>query len=442
MPVPFSAQVQKTMAMASGAGASATSTTTTTTMKPLFSFGVIADIQYADADDGEDFKKTVVRRYRNTLRILHEAVDHWLGQENEIGYPVQLIAQLGDIIDGRCHEKDGGNEDICLARVMAELQRIKLPRLDVIGNHELYNFSREQLLDVNNGPLQSARNDDPILLGQASTWYSYSPASGVRFIVLDAYDVSMLNATNADNTAAATLILSEKNPNNFEEKGVDWTAGLSGKDQRFVPYNGAIGRSQLEWLRATLVAAQSSSEKCVVLSHISLVPGACSISCCIWNYGEVLEVLHNPTMTVTAKSSAHGSLKSHTVAEFGPTPVVCCLYGHAHKGGYRIDRRGIHHITFQAPLEAVGDEMAFATVDLMDDYLVVRGQGRVTSHEHLEYPTREHEAIDVAHGVIDEFSLSKLMDAAGIEDRTTALDLLLLHDGILSEALRSCTSSL
>ena len=77
----------------------------------MFSFGVIADIQFADADDGQDFKKTVVRRYRNTLTVLHKAVDMWLAQAEDLGYPIQLIAQLGDIIDGRCHERD---RDTCL----------------------------------------------------------------------------------------------------------------------------------------------------------------------------------------------------------------------------------------------------------------------------------------------------------------------------------------
>ena len=30
--------------------------------RPLFSFGVIADVQWADADDGSNYDKTVVRR--------------------------------------------------------------------------------------------------------------------------------------------------------------------------------------------------------------------------------------------------------------------------------------------------------------------------------------------------------------------------------------------
>ena len=37
-------------------------------------------IQYADADDGTNFAKTVVRRYRNSLRILQQAVASWMEQ--------------------------------------------------------------------------------------------------------------------------------------------------------------------------------------------------------------------------------------------------------------------------------------------------------------------------------------------------------------------------
>lgn len=85
-------------------------------LKPVFSFGVIADVQYADADDGSDFHQTVVRRYRNSLHIVNKAVDDWLEQEQRLGYPIQLLAQLGDLLDGRCQEKED-NRDACLQNV-------------------------------------------------------------------------------------------------------------------------------------------------------------------------------------------------------------------------------------------------------------------------------------------------------------------------------------
>lgn len=47
----------------------------------LFSFGAIADVQYADQDDGWNFKKDHRRYYRGGLRQLTKAVDVWLKDE-------------------------------------------------------------------------------------------------------------------------------------------------------------------------------------------------------------------------------------------------------------------------------------------------------------------------------------------------------------------------
>jgi len=52
--------------------------TKTNSADPIqFSIGIIADVQYASSADGSDFKKTVVRRYRNSLRLLEAAVNAW-----------------------------------------------------------------------------------------------------------------------------------------------------------------------------------------------------------------------------------------------------------------------------------------------------------------------------------------------------------------------------
>ena len=51
--------------------------------------------------------------------------------------------------------------------------------------------------------------------------------------------------------------------------------------------------------------------------------------------------------------------------------------GHAHKGGYIEDIRGIHHVTMQSPLEAIGDEVAYGTLDMYANHFVLRGEGRV-----------------------------------------------------------------
>ena len=61
--------------------------------RPLFSFGVISDVQYADIPDGHS-AKGVPRFYRNSLTALAAAVDSW----RDAG--VHFCMHLGDIIDG------------------------------------------------------------------------------------------------------------------------------------------------------------------------------------------------------------------------------------------------------------------------------------------------------------------------------------------------------
>ena len=64
---------------------------------PLFRFGAIADIQYADIEDAMNFSKTENRCYRGTLQHTHTAVAYWNQQAPKLAF----VAQLGDLIDGQ-----------------------------------------------------------------------------------------------------------------------------------------------------------------------------------------------------------------------------------------------------------------------------------------------------------------------------------------------------
>lgn len=44
---------------------------------PLFRFGVLGDVQYADAEDAWDFDKRHKRYYRGTLESVKAAVTAW-----------------------------------------------------------------------------------------------------------------------------------------------------------------------------------------------------------------------------------------------------------------------------------------------------------------------------------------------------------------------------
>ena len=112
-------------------------------LTPLFSFGVVADVQYADLPVGTNFLKTVQRYYRHSLDALSMAVQSWL-RDGPGGMPVAFVAQLGDLIDGK--NADHGQTAAAAADVHRVLSRLgDIPIHSAIGNHEVMNWPRSYL---------------------------------------------------------------------------------------------------------------------------------------------------------------------------------------------------------------------------------------------------------------------------------------------------------
>lgn len=174
---------------------------------PLFTFGVIADIQYADIDDGFNFKHTRQRYYRTGLRLLHNAQDMW----TTAAVKPKFILQLGDIIDGFNKRYDAS--DRALEAVMREFNSSPVEVHHVWGNHEFYNFSRAALFQ---SKLNSTPHCDRGSRPQTGDIYAYhfSPAPRFRFVVLDAYDVSLLGREKSSvQYTDALKLLREHNDN-------------------------------------------------------------------------------------------------------------------------------------------------------------------------------------------------------------------------------------
>lgn len=68
---------------------------------PLISFGIIADVQYANIDD--IFRYGRMRYHRNSLNQLRNAVNDWKVRKNE--HEIKFVLQLGDLVEGfaNCH---------------------------------------------------------------------------------------------------------------------------------------------------------------------------------------------------------------------------------------------------------------------------------------------------------------------------------------------------
>jgi len=307
---------------------------------PLFRFGVIADIQYCDIDDAYNYAQTEIRHYRGTLAVLEEAVQTWNKTPD-----IKFIADLGDIIDGQTEFKKIGSRE-GLDRVLSIFSNLidGLPVVHMIGNHELYNFTRRELDDL----LKNEMNES------GAGYYSFRPVKDLpwKIIVLNSYEINMIsNKEQTEEKEIALQYLERHNPNNLRKMGVNWLDGMKGVERRYVPYNGALGERQLAWLDAELAESDRLGERVVVLAHVPLAPLSASLSCLSWDYTRALEIFDE-----------HPS-------------VVSVLAGHDHAGGYW-KRKGVHYLTFPSPLNVEDkDPFAHGVVDVHADKLVVHGFG-------------------------------------------------------------------
>lgn len=223
------------------------------TNRPVLSFGVIADVQYADIEDGYNFSRTRKRYYRNAVNLLKEAVSCWKNHEPA----VKFVLQLGDIIDG-FNRSRGSGSDKALETVMRELDSMQIPVYHNWGNHELYNFSRQYLF---NSVLFSGHLADCSSIPNCA-YYTIQPCPKLMIVSLDCYDISALGYNESDTKYQQAMeILAQKNPN--PEKNDP--RGLQGDQSRFVKFNGGVGEEQLDWLDEKLRQAQDEEVNVIVM---------------------------------------------------------------------------------------------------------------------------------------------------------------------------------
>ncbi|XP_009796017.1 manganese-dependent ADP-ribose/CDP-alcohol diphosphatase-like [Nicotiana sylvestris] len=301
--------------------------------QPLLSFGVISDVQYADIPDGRSFLG-VPRYYRHSVCVLQKAVQEW-NQEKP-----KFVINCGDIVDGFC-PKD--KSMITVKKIVTEFDKFNGPVYHLIGNHCLYNLPREKLL-----PLLRIPGPD------YHAYFEFSPIPEYRFVILDGYDISAIGwAKDHPNTLEALKILEEKNPNS-DKNNPD---GLVGCERRFLMFNGGVGKEQLKWLDNVLEEATKLNQNVVVCCHLPLDPAASSFAALLWNYDEVMAVIHRYNC------------------------VKVCLAGHDHKGGHSVDSHGVHHRILEAALECPPRTYAFGRINVFDDRLSLLGTDRMRSTE-------------------------------------------------------------
>ncbi len=190
--------------------------------KPLFSFGLIADIQYCDCDP------VGTRYYRSSLQKLEEAI-----QSFRIDSPAFII-NLGDMI-----EKDFAS----FGPVCKILDAAGLKIYNVTGNHD---YSVEPRLKKRIPPLKENKEG----------YYSFIYGK-FRFIILNGNEISTYAATSNNKIKEArSYILKLKNSG--EINGMDWNGGISNK--------------QILWLTNQLNAAAGNDEKVFIACHFPIFP--------------------------------------------------------------------------------------------------------------------------------------------------------------------------
>jgi manganese-dependent ADP-ribose/CDP-alcohol diphosphatase len=220
------------------------------TTTPLFSFGVVSDIQYANRPivSGKE-------RYElDALYKLNNCITTWKNYQ----LPLKCAVNLGDIIDGHegetAHHRDA--ED--LKDVLAAFGRIDVPTYHVLGNHCVWNLGCHYL----------ARE-----LGLTKRYYDIEIHTGWRFVILDGTDLSIMKDSHSHSEAQEYI---KANAHRMLE---DWNGGISKKQQK--------------WLSDVVNNAKLNNEKLIVFCHWPLLNcwGAEMEASLMWNADDLLPLL-------------------------------------------------------------------------------------------------------------------------------------------------------
>lgn len=220
--------------------------------KKIVSFGVVADIQYADAE------KKGNRDYRNTLSKLEKCVTELNSHD------LSFVINLGDMID---------HDYVSFDKPLAILGNLKADLHNVIGNHDF---------EVDDHYKNQVRKR----LKNKNGYFDFE-LENIVFVVLDGTDLSTFASLKGSKQYKTAF-------NKFEEiknKGLN----------NAYTWNGGIGDKQLKWLENLLQKADKTNKKVIIFCHWPLIP---ENGTQLWNNKEVLNLLNNHT-SVAAWIAGH-----------------------------------------------------------------------------------------------------------------------------------------
>ncbi len=195
---------------------------------PLFTFGAVADAQFADAPPkGTRFYRKSPGKLAAAVKELNRRKPHF-------------SIHLGDFID----------RDFKSFETMIPIWKaLRGPRFHVLGNHDFKVSDKEKALVVKRLGLHG--------LGPGKGYYSFG-LKGWRFLVLDGNALSLQRFPKGSagwKRAEARLeeVKKRKAPN-------------------AMPWNGALGKEQWAWMVKELDRAAKRKEKVILFSHYPVYP--------------------------------------------------------------------------------------------------------------------------------------------------------------------------
>ena len=206
--------------------------------EPVFRFGLMADIQYADAESGGS------RFYRNSLKKAKEAVDSLNCRK------VKFTINLGDVTDRNFEDLDS---------ILFYLGHLKHKLFNTTGNHDYKGVKDNQLLYKK--------------LGMPSEYYFFKKKNWA-FILLNTNEIAYYSNIAGTEKEQELTNLSEQ---------IRLTGGIQG-----ARWNGGISSEQLEWLDRLLEKCRKSGKKVLIFTHHPLYPETAFVAL---NYMEILNVI-------------------------------------------------------------------------------------------------------------------------------------------------------
>lgn len=207
--------------------------------KPLFTFGVIADVQYCDCEPyGSRF-------YRGSTLKLRDAINSFKDDS------VDFLINLGDLID---------RDYSSFKTVLNIIDSSGIKSWHLTGNHDYSVDSR-------------LKKHLPIPMPLKEGYYSFVHKN-FRFIALNGNELSTYGAGGRSKKKAAQKYLSSLRDSG-SVNAMDW--------------NGGISRKQLGWLNGQLEEAVTKGEKVFILCHFPVYPENVHN---LLNSNEVLDILN------------------------------------------------------------------------------------------------------------------------------------------------------